>query len=143
MTGAVVFGILIGIVIFATMIVVWQVVLTLTEVRDTLRTVRELTSHVEDELVPILNEVNGLLQKSNQSLEHMEAVGEKLESIYGALQRFAVATKKQTFRMWRQYSRRFSHREDDLQVIKGEVVSSAAPTPDPAEQPTAPVSPAP
>jgi ABC-type transporter Mla subunit MlaD len=61
MASWVLFGILIGIFLFSTTIVCWQLIQTILEVRGILKVVRGLTEEVQ----PTLHEVNEILRKTN------------------------------------------------------------------------------
>lgn len=57
----VLFGLLIGIFLFSTTIVCWQLVMTFLDVRGILKTVH----HITDEVQPTIHEVNEILRKTN------------------------------------------------------------------------------
>ncbi len=65
MAEYILFGVLVGIFLFSTIIVCWQLVLTIFEVRSILKVVRGLTEEVQ----PTLYEVNEILRKTNVVLD--------------------------------------------------------------------------
>lgn len=65
MAEYILFGVLVGIFLFSTIIVCWQLVLTIFEVRSILKVVRGLTEEVQ----PTLYEVNEILRKTNVALD--------------------------------------------------------------------------
>ena len=82
------FGILIGIFLFSTIIVCWQLVMTILEVRGILKTVHELTEEVK----PTIHEVNEILRKSNLAMdeagETYQNLGEKASQAKTGFGRF-------------------------------------------------------
>lgn len=82
------FGILIGIFLFSTIIVCWQLVMTILEVRGILGVVRQLTEEVK----PTLHEVNEILRKSNLAMdeagETYQNLGDKAQQARSGLSRF-------------------------------------------------------
>ncbi len=82
------FGILIGIFLFSTIVVCWQLVLTILDVRGILKTVHELTEEVK----PTIHEVNEILRKSNLAMdeagETYQNLGEKAEQARTGFGRF-------------------------------------------------------
>lgn len=74
MANWVLFGILIGIFLFSTIIVCWQLVMTILEVRGILAVVKQLTEEVK----PTLHEVNEILRKSNLA---MDEAGETYQTL--------------------------------------------------------------
>ena len=95
MANWVLFGILTGIFLFSTLIVCWQLVMTILEVRGILKVVRELTEDVK----PTLHEVNEILRKSNLAMdeasETYQTIGSKAKQArYGLTQ---IKTKIQNF----------------------------------------------
>lgn len=65
MAEYILFGVLVGIFLFSTIIVCWQLVMTILEVRSILKVVRGLTEEVQ----PTLYEVNEILRKTNVVLD--------------------------------------------------------------------------
>ena len=65
MAEYVLFGVLVGIFLFSTIIVCWQLVMTILEVRGILKVARGLTEEVQ----PTLYEVNEILRKANLVLD--------------------------------------------------------------------------
>lgn len=61
MANWILFGILIGIFLFSTTVLCWQLVMTILEVRALLKTVHGITEEVQ----PTLEEVNQILHKTN------------------------------------------------------------------------------
>lgn len=74
MANWVLFGILIGIFLFSTIIVCWQLVMTILEVRGILKVVKDLTEEVK----PTIHEVNEILRKSNLA---MDEAGETYQNL--------------------------------------------------------------
>lgn len=67
-------GVLIGIFLFSSILVCWQLVMTILEVRGILKVVKELTEDVK----PTLHEVNEILRKSNLA---MDEAGETYQTL--------------------------------------------------------------
>lgn len=65
MAEYILFGVLVGIFLFSTIIVCWQLVMTILEVRGILKVARGLTEEVQ----PTLYEVNEILRKANLVLD--------------------------------------------------------------------------
>jgi len=89
MASWILFGILIGIFLFSTTIVCWQLIQTILEVRGILKLVRGLTEEVQ----PTLHEVNEILRKTNlvmdEAGETYQNLGENVQrtrSLFGRLQ---------------------------------------------------------
>lgn len=78
MASWILLGILIGIFLFSTTVVCWQIIVTILEVRGILKVVRELT----EETRPTLHEVNEILRKSNLAMDEAgdtyQALGENM-----------------------------------------------------------------
>ena len=74
MAEYILFGVLVGIFLFSTIIVCWQLVMTILEVRGILKVVRGLTEEVQ----PTLYEVNEILRKTNVVLDE---AGETYQSL--------------------------------------------------------------
>lgn len=97
MASWILFGILIGIFLFSTTIVCWQLIQTILEVRGVLKVVRGLTEEVQ----PTLYEVNEILRKTNlvmdeagdtyqQLGENVKRTRSMLERIKGSLQHYKL-----------------------------------------------------
>lgn len=95
MAEYILFGVLIGIFLFSTIIVCWQLVMTILEVRGILKIVRGLTEEVQ----PTIHEVNEILRKSNLALDEAgdtyQAMGQNLKKAKGGF-----AELKQRFSHW-------------------------------------------
>ena len=93
MANWILFGILIGIFLFSTIIVCWQLVMTILEVRGILKVVRELTEDVK----PTLHEVNEILRKSNLAMdeagETYQTLGEKAKQARSGFSRLKVKVR--------------------------------------------------
>lgn len=83
MAEYILFGVLVGIFLFSTIIVCWQLVLTIFEVRSILKVVRGLTEEVQ----PTLYEVNEILRKTNVVLDEAgdtyQSLGENVNRAKG------------------------------------------------------------
>ncbi len=110
-------GLLIGIFLFSTIIVCWQLVMTILEVRGILKIVRGLTEEVQ----PTIYEVNEILRKSNLALdeagETYQSLGENVDRAKGGLGRF-----KQQLSHWLIVMQTGVHRGID--VLKTETETS-------------------
>lgn len=110
-------GLLIGIFLFSTIIVCWQLVMTILEVRGILKIVRGLTEEVQ----PTIYEVNEILRKSNLALdeagETYQSLGENVERAKGGLGNF-----KQQLAHWLIVMQTGVHRS--LDVLKAETEKS-------------------
>ncbi len=83
MAEYILFGVLVGIFLFSTIIVCWQLVMTILEVRGILKVARGLTEEVQ----PTLYEVNEILRKANVVLDEAgdtyQSLGENMNRAKG------------------------------------------------------------
>lgn len=88
MAEYILFGVLVGIFLFSTIIVCWQLVMTILEVRGILKVVRGLTEEVQ----PTLYEVNEILRKTNVVLDEAgdtyQSLGENMNRAKGNAKNF-------------------------------------------------------
>jgi hypothetical protein len=91
MSSDVLIGLLLGIFLFSSVVVVWQIVLTLMEVRETVRTVKDITASVHKEVSPAIADINEIIHKSNLA---MEEAGENYKHLRTNGRTFAKALKR-------------------------------------------------
>lgn len=105
MANWILFGILIGIFLFSTIIVCWQLVMTILEVRGILKVVRDLTEEVK----PTLHEVNEILRKSNLAMdeagETYQTLGEKAKQAKSGFERFKLKAQNWALSLQAGYER--------------------------------------
>lgn len=88
MAEYILFGVLVGIFLFSTVVVCWQLVMTILEVRGILKVVRGLTEEVQ----PTLHEVNEILRKTNVVMDEAgdtyQSLGENMSRAKGNAKNF-------------------------------------------------------
>lgn len=93
MANWILFGILIGIFLFSTILVCWQLIQTILEVRGILRLVRGLTEEVQ----PTIHEVNEILRKTNLVMDEAgdtyQQLGENVQRTRSVLERLKVKAR--------------------------------------------------
>lgn len=87
-------GIIFAIVIMATCLVVWQLVLMIKELTDTLRSVRNLTDQIKHDIEPTMKEVQGVMEKVNGTMENLETLNKKVKSAQVKADKAWTSTKK-------------------------------------------------